>query len=50
MIVRMALYGIKSSVAAFRAKLDRVLHDIGYTRSKVDLDVWIRPAVNPDGA
>ena len=50
MIVKMALYGLKSSGAAFRAKLAGVLHDIGYTPSKADPDVWIRPAVKPDGA
>ena len=50
MIVKMALYGLKSSLAAFRAKLAGVLHDIGYTPSKVDPDVCLRPAVKPDGA
>ena len=50
MIVKMALYGLKSSGAAFRAKLAGVQHNIGYTPSKADPDVWIRPAVNPDGA
>ena len=48
MIVNMALYGLKSSGAAFREKLEVVLHDIGYTPSKADPDVWIRPAVRPD--
>ena len=50
MIVNMALYGLKSYIAAFRAKLARVIHDIGYTPSKADPDVWIRPEVNPDRA
>ena len=50
MIVKMALYGLKSSGAAFRAKLDGLLHDIGYTPSKLDPDVLLRPAVKPDGA
>ena len=50
MIVNVALYGIKSSGAAFRAKLAGVLYDIGYTPSKADPYVWIRPAVNPDGS
>ena len=50
MIVKMAFYGLKSSGAAFRAKLVGVLHDIGYTPSKENLDVWLRPAVNPDGS
>ena len=50
MIVKMTLYGLKSSGAAFRAKLAVVLHDICYTPSEADLDVWLRPAVNPDGS
>ena len=41
MIVNMALYGLKSSGAAFRAKLSG-LH--------ADPDVWLRPSVKPDGA
>ena len=48
MIVKMALYGLKSSGSAFRAKLDGVLHDLSYVPSKADPDVWIRPAVRPD--
>ena len=47
MIVKMALYGLKSSGAAFRAKLAGVLHDIGYTPSKADPDVWLRPSEKP---
>jgi hypothetical protein len=49
MIVKMALYGLKSSGAAFRAKLAGLLHDIGYKPSDADPDVWLRPAVKPDG-
>ena len=50
MIVNMALYGLKSLGAAFRAKLAGLLHDIGYTPSKANPDVWLSPAVKPDGA
>jgi hypothetical protein len=50
MIVKMALYGLKSSGAAFRAKLAGVLHDLSYVPSKADPDVWIRPAVRSDGS
>ena len=50
MIVNMELYGLKSSGAASRTKLVGVLHDIGYTPSKACTDVWLRPAVKPDGA
>ena len=49
MIVVRALYGLKSSGAAFRALLAETLYDIGYTPSKADPDVWLRPAVKPDG-
>ena len=50
MIVKMVLYELKSPGAAFREKLAGVLHDIGYTTSKVDPDVWLRPAVKLDGS
>ena len=49
MIVKMALYGLKSSGAAFRAKLAGLLHDIGYVPSKADPDVWMKEAIKPDG-
>jgi hypothetical protein len=49
MIIRKALYGLRSSGAAFRAHLANTLHDIGFLPSKADPDVWLRPAVKPDG-
>ncbi|KAI2506217.1 Reverse transcriptase (RNA-dependent DNA polymerase) [Fragilaria crotonensis] len=49
MIVRKALYGLKTSGAAFRAHLAETLYDLSYTPSRADPDVWIRPAVKPDG-
>ena len=49
MLVVRALYGLKSSGAAFRALLADKLHDMGYKPSLADPDVWIRPAVKPDG-
>ena len=48
-IVVRALYGLKSSGTAFRALLAKTLYDIGYTQSKADLDISLRPAVKPDG-
>ena len=48
-IVKMALYGLKSSGAAFRSKLAGVLHDMNYRPSMADPDVWMRPATKPDG-
>ena len=49
MIIRKALYGLKSSGTAFRAHLAETLHDIGFKPMKADPDVWIRPAIKPDG-
>ena len=49
MLVKKALYGLKSSGAAFRALCSSVLRDLGYTPTKGDPDVYIRKAVKPDG-
>ena len=49
MIVRMALYGLKSSGAAFRSKLASVIWDMGYRATQGDPDVWIRPSKNGKG-
>ena len=49
MVIRKALYGLKSSGAAFRAHLAETLYDLNYLPSKADPDVWIRPAIKPDG-
>ena len=49
MIVVRALYGLKYSGAAFGALLSKTLYNIGYSPSKADPDVWLRPAVKPDG-
>ena len=48
MILRRALYGLKSSGAAFRAHLAETLHDISFKPIKPDPDVWINPGVKPD--
>jgi hypothetical protein len=48
-IVR-ALYGLKSSGAAWRACLAEVLRDqLGYRSCRADNDVWFRPAQRSDG-
>ena len=47
-IVR-ALYGLKSSGAAFRALLTKTLYDIGYLPTKADPDVWVQPATKANG-
>ncbi|KAI2506381.1 Reverse transcriptase (RNA-dependent DNA polymerase) [Fragilaria crotonensis] len=49
MIVKKALYGLKSSGAAFRAHLAETLYDLNYKPTKADPDVWIRPAMKADG-
>ena len=44
-IITKALYGLKSSGAAFRLFLADHLHDKGFRASLADPDVWMRPAV-----
>lgn len=48
LIVR-ALYGLKSSGARWRDHLACTLRGAGYTGSRADGDVWMRPAVKKDG-
>ena len=50
MIIKKALYGLKSSGVAFRAHLAETLHDIGFKPTKADPDVWIHPVVKLDGS
>ena len=45
MVVKMDIYGLKLSGSTFRAELASLLHNIGYTPSKADPDVWMRPAI-----
>ena len=45
LIVERALYGLRSSGAAFRAFLAETLDDMGFKSSETDPDVWLRPAV-----
>ena len=49
MIIVRALYGLKTSGAAFRSLLADRLYEIGYKPTRGDPDVWIRPAVKSDG-
>ena len=49
MIIKMALYYLKSSGAVFRLMLAGILHCIHYEPTKADPDVWIRPAIQTDG-
>ena len=48
LIVR-ALYGMKSSGAAFRSKLAEDLREFGYFNSLGDPDVWMRPRKDKNG-
>jgi len=48
LIVR-ALYGLKSSGAAWRAHLANTLHQLGYNSCLAYPDVWFRPAKKQDG-
>ncbi len=49
MLVKKALHGLKSSGAAFRAHLAETLDAMGHRPTYADPDVWLRPAVKPDG-
>ena len=49
MLIKMTLYGFKSSGAAFRSKLSGVTHGLHYEPTKAGPDVWIRPDIKPDG-
>jgi hypothetical protein len=48
LIVR-ALYGLKSSGAAWRAHLANTLQSLGYTSCLADPDVWFKAAMKPCG-
>ena len=49
LIIEKALYGLKSSGAAFRAFLAETIDRMGFKSSIADPDVWMRPATKPDG-
>lgn len=49
MIVTRALYGLPSAGATFRAFLGEHLYEMSYRPSLADPDVWMRPAVKPNG-
>ena len=44
MIIARALYGLKSSGAAWRAKLAKTMAEIRYFLSQADPDVWLKAA------
>jgi Reverse transcriptase (RNA-dependent DNA polymerase) len=49
MLIKKALYGLKSSGATFRSLLSECLHGMGYNATKADPDVYLRKAVKPHG-
>jgi Reverse transcriptase (RNA-dependent DNA polymerase) len=49
MIIKRALYGLKSSGAAWRNMLATSLTDMGYKSSLADADVWTKSNIKPDG-
>ena len=49
MIIYRALYGLKSSGAAWRLMFAQTLSDLGYTSSKADPDVWLKAETKPNG-
>jgi hypothetical protein len=48
-IVVRAMYGLKSSGAAWHAQLSSTLQDMNFTPSLADPDVWMRPSAKPNG-
>ena len=44
-----ALYGLKMSGASWRATLAATLTEMGFSSSRADADVWMRPAMKPNG-
>ena len=47
MIVIRGLYGLKSSIKAWRAMLSKTILDIDYKFPRAYLDVWMNPNINP---
>lgn len=48
-IIVRALYGLKSSGAAWRAHFANTLNELNFRSCLADPDVWFRPAIKPDG-
>jgi hypothetical protein len=48
-IICKALYGLRSSGAAWRAHLANTLHDLQYRSSLADPDIWMRPNRKQNG-
>ena len=48
-IIVHALYGLKSSGAAFHAHLADCMRSMEYTQCRGDNDLWMKPEIEPDG-
>ena len=48
-IITKALYGLKSSAAAWRAHLAQTMYDLQFHPCLADPDLWMRKATKPDG-
>jgi hypothetical protein len=48
-IIVRALYGLKSSGAAFRNHLAECMYNLGYKSCLADPDLWYKPEAKPDG-
>jgi hypothetical protein len=48
-IIKQALYGLKSSGATWCAQLAEALNMLGFNSSLADPDVWMQPAVKATG-
>ena len=49
MLVVRAIYGLKSSGAAWRQILAQILINLGCVSSKDDPDLWLKSETKPDG-
>ncbi len=49
MIIARALYGLKSSGAAWRATLAQSMEELGYKPTQADPDVWTKRSLKDDG-
>jgi hypothetical protein len=48
-VIRQALYGLKSNGAAWRSHLATSITFLGFKSCLADPDVWLRPATKPNG-
>ena len=49
MVIKKALYGLKTSGASWRSKISETLVNLGYTNTIADPDVWRRPGKDNNG-